>query len=99
MKTIRHLAILLVCASGLLLSCYSGGTFADREECPVPGGRAELLQATADNTSEKYQYTYEENIWIPSEYDGETIKIAANLYQPVAKYDGEKFPAIIMMNS
>ncbi len=97
MKWFRFASILLVCASILFVSCENGSV--DREACPLPGGKAELLQATVENTGEKYTYTYEENIWIPSEYDGETIKIAANLYQPVAKYDGEKFPAIIFMNS
>lgn len=71
----------------------------DRKECPLPGGRADLLSASADNTGERYEYTYEERIYIPSTYNGETIKIAGNLFVPVAKNEGEIFPVIIFISS
>ncbi len=48
---------------------------------------------------ETYHYKWYDNIKINSFSNGTTITIAANIYRPVEKYAGQKFPAIVFINS
>lgn len=49
--------------------------------------------------STKYKYSFNDNIHISSDGATEPATIAANILIPIAKSDGEKFPAIIFGNS
>ena len=69
------------------------------QSCPLPGGKTELAAATDANTGESYEYDWNDKIKIQSTFGGETINIRANVYIPVAKTTGEKFPMIVMANS
>jgi len=86
----------------LLTACDSG-------EAPLLGDDSKQVTSVDNDSSDDsdsadagdgiYEYSYNDSILIPSTVDDETINIAANIFIPVEKKDGEKFPAIIFINS
>ncbi len=52
-----------------------------------------------ETTDRPYEYFWDRQRPIASTYEGETIKISANVFTPKARYQGQQFPAIIFINS
>jgi len=59
------------------------------------------LSDSHDNTdlSGPYEYTHTRGLRITSLYSGTITKIAGNVFVPIKKIEGQKFPAIIFINS
>lgn len=97
MKIKASYAAALLCPLALFLSCYS-----DSAEKNEPGAAVRRFAAVQSRTSgaaqsQRYEIRYRGNIGIRSFRDG-TI-IAANMFMPVPKTNGELFPVIIFINS
>ena len=99
MKYKKYLIGILSLISVIFISCMDAtDTSGDRETSPVPGNGI-LKSATSAAATTTYTYTYNECVYIKSPGATEAATIAANVFIPVAKTTGEKFPAIIFANS
>jgi len=76
----------------------SSGYSSEQEASPVPGNGV-LRSATSTAATATYDYTYNEFVDIASQGVTEAVTINANVFIPVAKTEGETFPAIIFGNS
>lgn len=98
MKKIQQMILMMIISVSMLtVSCMDIAGTSEKAASPVPG-KTGVLKSAATAASD-YSYTYNELVYIQSPGDDNAATLAANVMIPVAKTEGETFPAIIFINS